>query len=81
MKLLTFFFKIIKWAFLLIALPVIIYLGLAALLSYWGTNPKKLDCAADQIIYISSNGMHIDLVMPTDMLPSEFLGHLDLLRS
>ncbi len=76
MKLLTFFLKIIKWVFFLVILPTLLYLGLAALLSYWGTNPKKLDCSADQVIYISSNGMHIDLIMPTEMLPVDFLSHL-----
>jgi len=76
MKLLIFLLKILKWVFLIVVLPVIVYMGLAALLSYWGTNPKKLDCAADQTIYISSNGMHIDLIMPTALLPSNFVGHL-----
>lgn len=76
MKLLTFFLKIVKWLFFLIVLPVLVYLGLATLLSYWGTNPKKLDCSKDQLVYISSNGMHIDLIMPTAMLPSEFVRHL-----
>jgi len=37
MKLLTFFLlKILKWVFLIVVLPVLIYLGLAALFSYWG---------------------------------------------
>jgi len=76
MKLLIFLLKILKWIFLIVVLPVLIYLGLAALLSYWGTNPKKLDCNADQIIYISSNGMHIDLIMPTTALPSDFVQQL-----
>ncbi len=76
MKLLTFFLKIIKWVFLLIVLPVILYLGLAALLSYWGTSPKKLNCSTDQLVHISSNGMHIDLIMPTAVLPSDFVSHL-----
>jgi len=71
MKLLIFLLKILKWVFLIVVLPVVLYIGLAALLSYWGTNPKKLDCAADQTIYISSNGMHIDLIMPTASLPSK----------
>lgn len=77
MKLLTFFLlKILKWVFLIVILPVLIYLGLAALFSYWGTNPKNLNCRADQMIYISSNGMHIDLIMPVTALPSIFVQQL-----
>lgn len=76
MKVLTFLLKIIKWAFFLIVVPVILYLGLAALFSYWGTNPKSLNCTSDQTVYISSNGMHIDLIMPTAMLPLDFVSHL-----
>ncbi len=76
MKLLSFLLKILKWVFLIIVLPVLIYLGMAALLSYWGTSPKKLSCTADQKIYISSNGMHIDLIMPVNALPSTFVRQL-----
>lgn len=76
MKLLNFLGKIVKWVFLLLVLPVLIYLGLAALLSYWGTNPKKLDCTADQTIYISSNGMHIDLIIPSTGLSPVFASQL-----
>jgi len=76
MKLLSYFLKLIKWGFLLIVLPLLIYLGLAALLSYMGTNPKKLNCSPNEIVYISSNGMHIDLVMPTAKLPTDFISHL-----
>ncbi len=76
MKLLTLFLKIFKWIFFLVILPVLLYLGLAALFSYWGTSPKKLACSANQIIYVSSNGMHIDLVLPKDLLPASFVSYL-----
>ncbi len=76
MKIWTFFFKLLKWICLLIVVPVLMYLGLAALFSYWGTNPEKPDCVADQMVYISSNGMHIDLIMASAALPPSFVQQL-----
>lgn len=52
---------------------ILLYLGLAYTLSYWGTNPKKLDCNNDQFAYLSSNGVHIDLILPVESLETELL--------
>jgi len=73
---LKIFLKIVKWFFIIIILPVLIYLLTAVLLSYWGTNPDELNCTEDKTVYISSNGMHIDLIFPIELLEKDFLNQL-----
>ena len=76
MKIWTLTWMIILLSVVIIILSLALYLSIAAILSYWGTNPKKLNCTTNQTIFLSSNGMHIDLIMATNMLPSYFLSNL-----
>ncbi len=50
---------------------ILLYLGLAYMLSYWGSSPKSIDCEAEQFVYLSSNGVHIDLIIPLESLAEE----------
>lgn len=75
-KYLFLFLKILKWPAIIIILPVLIYALMSVILAYWGTNPKSLNCKENKMIYISSNGMHIDLILPKSYIDSSFLAQL-----
>jgi uncharacterized protein (TIGR02117 family) len=70
--------------YLLIALislisVVLVYLGFAYTLSFWGTSPTKMDCAEDDFVYLSSNGVHIDLIIPVERLEEDLLEQMQLM--
>ena len=46
-----------------------LYLGLAVLLSLIPTSPEPVSGPRDQQIYISSNGVHTDFILPVTLVP------------
>jgi uncharacterized protein (TIGR02117 family) len=55
---------------------VVIYLSLAVLLSVLPTHPKQLNCNTDKQIYITTNGVHLDIILPRQSVDSELLNQL-----
>ena len=61
----------------LIAL-VLGYLVAATALSFATTNPKQLSCPEQNQVYLASNGVHLDLIIPRDALPESLETELAL---
>lgn len=49
--------------FLFFLSVVALYFLIGIILSYWETSPKPVDCANNRFVYISSSGMHIDIIL------------------
>jgi len=44
------------------------YSLIAFLLSLWSNSPPDLDCFSTQSIYVSTNGVHLDLIVPAEWI-------------
>lgn len=60
----------------LIGLPLA-YLVVAACLSLISTSPKEIRCNKEKEVFVSSNGVHLDLIVPRELLPLPLLNGLD----
>ena len=61
--------KTLAWILLLLG----IYVGLSFLLSYIPVNNEQTDEARPNRLYAHSNGVHLDLVFPLDLVPENLL--------
>lgn len=50
---------------------VVVYVAFSFLFSYIPTNPKKATKERGRTIYLSSNGVHLDIIIPVEMVPGE----------
>jgi len=50
----------------------------AFILSLLKTHPVKLNCLAEKEIFVSSNGVHLDIILPLENIDSEFLRKLEI---
>ena len=68
---------------IIVALVIIIsgYLLIALILSVISTNPEKLNCAKDQQIFISSNGVHLDIILLKEDLNEILLQELQISKN
>jgi len=58
-----------KRIFLFLLLFLILYVGLSFLLSYVPVNTDQPDQPGDRVLYAHSNGVHLDLVFPLELVP------------
>ena len=72
-------FKLLKIALVFLVSATVIYFTAAVILSLLKTHPPDLNCAADQEIFITTNGVHLDIVLPVENVASEFLNQLEIL--
>lgn len=54
------------------------YFFIAAILSFISTKTQKLDCVKTEQIFISSNGIHLDIVVPVKYLKKSFMNNLQV---
>ncbi len=59
------FKKMIKLLLLVTIGPVLLYMALALVLSYISFSPKQIDCQDAHRFFVSSNGVHTDIILPT----------------
>ncbi|KAF0238318.1 MAG: hypothetical protein FD181_1129 [Prolixibacteraceae bacterium] len=78
-KIISLIFHLLKTVFVFLVSAVILYFAAALVLSYLKTHPPKQDCPADKEIYITTNGVHLDIVMHMENLESEFMKKLEIL--
>ncbi|WP_187271130.1 TIGR02117 family protein [Neolewinella aurantiaca] len=64
--------KVLAWLFLFLG----IYVGLSFLLSYIPVNTASSNKSGPNRIYAHSNGVHLDLVFPLEMVPDQLLSQL-----
>jgi len=50
--------------------PVALYILVALGLSYTPTFPGKHTCTDEKTVYVSTNGVHLEVIIPTDLLDS-----------
>lgn len=67
MKTAWLFLKRILLAFLLF---IVLYVAFSFLLSYIPTSPDATTDAKDKTIYLFSNGVHLDIVVPVEHIPA-----------
>lgn len=65
----AYLFKLILGLFLIVG----IYIGLGYLLSSITTDPILFECTDKNEIYISTNGIHLDFVIPKQDLPNNLI--------
>lgn len=65
--------------FLLGILALLILYGLSGvILSVLPTRPEVVSCEEKQEIYIASNGVHLNLIIPTEIMPRDLLQELSI---
>ncbi|MEM9822796.1 MAG: DUF2459 domain-containing protein [Bacteroidota bacterium] len=57
---------------------ILLYLGIACILSVMATRPASVACHHQQTIFLSSNGIHLDLVLPRTLLEESMLTALSI---
>jgi uncharacterized protein (TIGR02117 family) len=67
------FWRSTKWISLTLLGAIMLYALLALILSWWSTNPPVHNCLADKKVYITSTGIHLDVVIPAEELPEGLL--------
>ncbi|NND34048.1 MAG: TIGR02117 family protein [Saprospiraceae bacterium] len=60
--------KYLKRTFLGLMLLIAGYLIIAVVLSVMSTRPKELPCQKDKEVFITTNGVHLDIIVPKDFL-------------
>ena len=60
---------------------LLIYFLTAIVLSIIPKVPNTTICNQDSKVYVSSNGVHLDFIIPTDILPPDLYQQLDLSRN
>ena len=57
------------------------YLLVALILSIISTTPENLDCVANKEVFISTNGIHLDIIIPKEILPKNLQQELEISES
>ncbi len=70
--------KIIKWVLFTISLLILTYLLTGIILSLFSTNPEDPCDEKDRQIFISSNGIHLDIIIPRKLLDSTLQTELEI---
>jgi len=70
--------KYLKRTLMLIATLVIGYFIVAVILSIISTNPKNTACEQPNQIFVSTNGVHLDIIISKEDLPENFQQQLAL---
>jgi len=60
--------KYITRIFLALVAMVVLYFLTGSVLSFVGTRPDAVNCKEDRTIYISSNGIHLDFILPASLV-------------
>ncbi len=69
--------RFIKYFSLLTGGSVLLYLAVALVLALIPSKPPQSNCAKDRVVYLWSNGVHLDLIMRPDQLSPEMVAKLD----
>jgi len=72
-------FRLLKRIFLLVIAFPGSYLFCALFFSLLPTHPPEKNCPVSGEVYISGNGVHLDIIVPVERLNTSFLSQLELL--
>jgi len=70
--------KIVKKGILGFVALLLLYLIFSILLSIIPTSPQKLTCTKNNSIYIATNGVHLDIIIPKEHLTNHYIQALEL---
>ena len=73
------FLRLIKCAIIFIMSLIIGYFVTAVMLSVLKTHPPTLNCQAENEVFISTNGVHLDIILSVENIDNEFLKKLEIL--
>lgn len=76
---LRIFIRFIKRAIIFTMSLIIGYFATAILFSVIKTHPPKLNCMAENEVFISTNGVHLDIILPLENINNELLKKLEIL--
>ena len=68
----------LKRFFLVLITLIVIYFILAIVLSLFSSNKKELNCIQSEKIYITSNGIHLDIIIPYNSLSDKLKENLQI---
>lgn len=71
--------KFLKNIFLVLIAGIAFYLGTALLFSFLPTHPPQQNCLPEHEIFVASNGIHLDIILPVENVPPQILHQLDFL--
>jgi len=69
--------KILKYLVFLISLPIL-YLIASVILTSITVNKPNITSLENHIIYLSTNGVHLDIVIPKSQISSELISDLKI---
>ncbi len=69
---------LVKRVLQLLLILVLLYFVSALILSLLKTHPQKLSCIADKEMYITTNGVHLDIILPLENIDPELLRNLEI---
>jgi uncharacterized protein (TIGR02117 family) len=72
-------FKLLKLVLVSLFSAILLYFISALILSLLKTHPPKLNCLAENEIFITSNGVHVDIILPVENNDFELLKELEIL--
>jgi len=73
--------KYIRKVLLCFVVLIVGYLLMAIILSIISTNPENLDCTEEKEVFISTNGIHLDIIIPRKLITKRLQQELQLLES
>ena len=79
MKILSKFLKFLKTLLSFIISAIAVYFVLALVLSLFKTHPQKQLCSPIHETFVSTNGVHLDIVLHIENIDEEFLYNLEVL--
>ena len=71
-------FRYLKWGVTGVLLIIAIYLLMALILSVIPTNPGPVNCVKKKEIFVATNGVHLALILPKELIRYEFKRALEL---
>jgi len=71
-----FLLHMIKKIFFSVLTAIVIYLFFALLFSFLPTHPARQECTSTHEIFIASNGIHLDIIVPVENIEPQFLQKL-----
>jgi len=70
--------RIVRNSVLFFVFTIAAYFFVALVLSVFPTFPSELNCRPDHQVFVSTNGVHLDIIIPVEELPHEMAKQLDL---
>ena len=77
-KIVAIIIHLLKYTSTGIISATVVYLSMAMLLSFLPARQEPLKCDPDREIYLTSNGVHLDIVLPAENIDEQFLSQLDV---